>query len=218
MTAPVEDPGQRGATRSAQPMRPWELTAWIGGGLVVILLAVLLMARISLATSQAQIASHQRQQPNGAHTVPAGSRGVSLVGESAPNFTFAAWTVTPGQQVALKSLRGHPVVLNFWESTCYPCQLEAPALVQANKTYAAQGVVFVGVALFTSQGDGVAFLRQYGETYLAGGVSGSQTAVDYSLIGEPDTYFINSAGVIVAQKVGQIDQQELDAGITQAMK
>lgn len=218
MTAPVEESGQRGATRSAQPMRPWELTAWIGGGLVVILLAILLMARISLAASQAQTAAQQRQQPGGAHTVPAGSQGVSLVGASAPNFTLTAWTDKPGQQVSLKSLRGHPVVLNFWESTCYPCQLEAPALVQANKAYAAKGVVFVGAALFTGKDDGVAFLRQYGETYLAGSVTASQTAVDYSLVGEPDTYFINSAGVIVAQKVGQIDQQELDADIALLLK
>lgn len=215
MMAPVDETRQRREQRPPQPMRPWEPAAWIVGGLVVILLAILLMARISLAASQARTASQQRQ--SGAHTVPAGSLGVSLVGLTAPDFTFDAWTVREGQRVSLKSLRGHPVVLNFWESTCYPCQLEAPTFAQASKTYAAKGVVFVGVALYTSKDDGVAFLRQYGETYLAGGTSDSQVYVDYSLVGEPDTYFINSAGEIVAQKVGQIDQREMDAGIAQAM-
>ena len=90
-------------------------------------------------------------------------------------------------------------------------------LAQANKTYASKGVIFVGVALYTSQSDGVAFLNHEGLTYLAGGATTNQTVVDYSLIGVPDTYFINSAGEIVDQNVGQITQQKLTEGITKAL-
>ena len=165
MTAPIEEQGQRPAG-APRPMPPWELAAYIVGGLVVILLATLLMERISVAAAQVKVAASQAQ--NAAHTVPPGALGISLVGRMAPDVTFTAWTVKDGQQVSLKSLRGHPVVLNFWESTCYPCQLEAPLFVQANKTYAAKGVVFVGVALYTSKSDGLAFLRQYKLTYLLG--------------------------------------------------
>jgi cytochrome c biogenesis protein CcmG/thiol:disulfide interchange protein DsbE len=197
-------------------MPPWELAAYIVGGLVVILLAVLLMERISVAATQVKVATSQAQ--NAAHTVPPGALGISLVGRSAPDVTFTAWTVKDGQQVSLKSLRGHPVILNFWDSTCYPCQLEAPLFVQANKTYAAKGVIFVGVSFHTSKSDGLAFLRQHGLTYLAGGTTDTQILVSYSLIGEPDTYFINSAGKIVDQNVGQITQQKMAEGIAQALK
>lgn len=182
---------------------------------MVIVLATLLLSRISTAANQVKVATSKAQ--NAAHTVPQGAMGISLIGRTAPDVAFSAWTVKPGQQVSLASLRGHPVVLNFWESTCYPCQLEAPLFAQANETYATKGVIFVGVALYTSQADGVKFLKQEGLTYLAGGATTNQTVVDYSLIGVPDTYFINSAGQIVDQNVGQITQQKLTEGITKAL-
>jgi cytochrome c biogenesis protein CcmG/thiol:disulfide interchange protein DsbE len=184
----------------------------IMAGLVVIALATLLLSRIHIATTQVHLATTQ------AHNVPQGALGISLVGRTAPDVTFSAWTVKPEQQVSLSSLRGHAVVLNFWESTCYPCELEAPLFAQANKTYQAQGVIFVGVAFGTSQADGEAFLRQHGLTYLAGAATTNQTIVDYSLIGYPDTYFINSAGQIVDQSVGPITQQKLTRGIQSALK
>jgi cytochrome c biogenesis protein CcmG/thiol:disulfide interchange protein DsbE len=181
-------------------------------GLVVIALATLLLSRIGQATTQVHRATDTT------HDVPLGAMGISLVGRTAPDVTFSAWTARAGQQVSLTSLRGHPVVLNIWEATCYPCSLEAPLFVQANKTYQAQGVIFVGVALYTSQSDGVAFLKHYGLTYLAGGATTNQTVVDYSIIGVPDTYFINRDGKIVDQNVGQITQQKLTQGIQTAMK
>ena len=225
MATPTEEIGQPTGSREPQqnprhaPQRAQslQLVGSIAAGLVVIALAMLLISRISVAASQAHNAQAQRTADQ-AHTVPQGALGISLVGRTAPDVTFNAWTGQPGQQVSLTSLRGHPVVLNIWEATCYPCTLEAPLFVQANKTYQAQGVIFVGVALYTSQADGEAFLKQHGLTYLAGGATTSQTVVDYSIIGVPDTYFINSAGQIVDQKVGQISQQELTKGIQAAMK
>ncbi len=207
MTAPAEDISQSPETPVARHSSPGALglLGSIVAGAVVIALATLLMNRISVANTQV-------------HAVPTGATGISLVGRTAPDVAFNAWTVQPGRQVTLASLRGHPVVLNFWEATCAPCVAEAPLLAQAARAYQAHGIIFVGVALYTSQSDGAAFLKQYGLTYLAGAATTSQTVVDYSLIGVPDTYFINSAGVIVAQRVGQITQQQLTQGIAQALR
>lgn len=211
MATPVEEAGPPTGSPTPQRSRSLELVGSIVVGLVVIALATLLLSRINMAATQVHVATTK------AHNVPQGAMGISLVGRTAPDVAFTAWTSKPGQQVSLASLRGHPVVLNFWESTCYPCQLEAPLFVQANKAYAAKGVIFVGVALYTSQADGVAFLKQENLTYLAGGATTNQTVVDYSLIGVPDTYFINSAGQIVDQTVGQITQQKLTEGIAKAL-
>ncbi len=209
MATPVGDREQQAAeARMSQRKQRSQSLRLVGGilaGLVVIALAFLLISRIQTANTQA-------------HNVPKGAMGISLVGKSAPGVTFTAWTVKPGQQVSLSSLRGHPVVLNFWEASCDPRKAEAPLFAQADKTYASQGVVFVGVALYTSQADGEAFLAQHGLTYLSGVTTTDQTVVDYSLIGVPDTYFINAQGKVVAQNVGQITEQTLTKGIQAAMK
>lgn len=207
MATPVGDREQQAAAEDARlsSRRSLRLAGGFMAALVVIALAFLLVSRIQTANTQA-------------HNVPKGATGISLVGKTAPDIAFTAWTVKTGQQVSLSSLRGHPVVLNFWEASCDPCKAEAPLLAQANKTYASQGVIFVGVALYTSQADGDAFLTQHGLTYLSGVTTTNQTVVDYSLIGVPDTYFINAQGTIVAQNVGQISAQTLTSGIQTAMK
>jgi cytochrome c biogenesis protein CcmG, thiol:disulfide interchange protein DsbE len=209
MASPADQANQtHQEPRTLQPSqraRSLRVIGAIAAGLVVILLATLLLSRIQTANTQV-------------HNVPKGAMGVSLVGRTAPDIAFTAWTERPGQPMTLASLRGHPVVLNFWEASCYPCQLEAPLFKQANATYQRQGVIFVGVALYTSQTDGDTFIQQHDVAYLAGVATTNQTVVDYGLIGVPDTYFINSAGQIVDQNVGQVTQQKLTAGIQAALK
>jgi len=206
MTPPVDELAQEQHASPPRRSRSLQLVGSIVGGLVVIALATLLLTRITTANTQA-------------HNVPAGAQGMSLVGKAAPDVALIVWQGgAAGGQVSLASLRGHPVVLNFWEASCDPCKAEAPLLEQAAKTYQAQGVDFVGVALYTSQSDGLTFLRQHGLTYLSGAATTNQTVVDYGLIGVPDTYFISSSGVIVDQSVGQIAQLKLIEGIQRALK
>lgn len=138
----------------------------------------------------------------------------TMVGAIAPNVTLTIWSGgIEGQSLTLASLRGRPVVLNVWESSCIPCQAEAPLLESAYGAYGPKGVAFVGVALETSQADGLAFLQQHHQTYIAGLAPTSQTVADYRILGVPDTYFINRQGVIVYAVVGQLDQQKLTEGL-----
>src|SRR5215469_15040380 len=50
-------------------------------------------------------------QPSGA----AGSPGVLAVSQQAPNFSLVN---TAGKQVSLSQFQGHPVLVNFWSTTC----------------------------------------------------------------------------------------------------
>jgi cytochrome c biogenesis protein CcmG, thiol:disulfide interchange protein DsbE len=167
---------------------------------VVIGLGALLVSRIASANQTV------KQAPK--LTTP------TLVGAAAPDVTLTAWTGAPmGQMVTLSSLRGHPIVLNVWEASCTPCQTEAPLLQAAYNQYQPKGVRFVGMAIETSQADGLAFLQQHHLTYLAGLAPTNQTVVDYRIVGVPDTFFINSQGVVVYEVVGVLDQQKLNAGL-----
>jgi cytochrome c biogenesis protein CcmG/thiol:disulfide interchange protein DsbE len=193
-------------THSAFPQMSLRRVAGIAVTLAIVIgLGALLVSRI--------ISANQTVKKAPKVTTP------TLLGAVAPNLTLTAWQGAPvGKAVTLASLRGHPVVLNVWESSCIPCQQEAPLLVSAYNQYQPKGVAFVGVALETTQADGLAFLHQHHLTYLAGLAPTSQTAVDYRLIGVPDTFFINSQGVVVYEVVGVLDQQKLDAGLTALVK
>jgi thiol-disulfide isomerase/thioredoxin len=51
-----------------------------------------------------------------------------------------------GTRLAMASLRGHPVVLNFWATWCPPCVREMPALDRFAREHAARGWRVVGLA------------------------------------------------------------------------
>lgn len=53
------------------------------------------------------------------------------VGQVAPDFTLRD---THGALVHLAALRGRPVLLNFWSTTCTPCRSEMPELERAYRT------------------------------------------------------------------------------------
>lgn len=176
------------------------LMGLLGSIALVIGLGSLLVARILNANQVV------KQAPK--YTTP------TMVGASAPNLTLTVWSGGKvGKTLALASLRGHPVVMNVWEATCVPCQTEAPLLESAYNTYGPRGVAFIGVALETSQSDGLTFLQQHRLTYLAGLAPTYQTMTDYRIIGIPDTYFINAQGTVVYAVVGALDQAKLDAGM-----
>lgn len=197
----METQGQ--APTSQAPMSRAALLRLVGMLLSVALLIGLGAVLISRIATANQAVSHAPKI-----TTP------SMVGVAAPDVQITVWSGgTVGQSLSLSNLHGHPIVMNVWESTCVPCQAEAPLLEAAYNNYGPKGVDFVGVALETSQSDGVAFLQQHHLTYLAGLAPTTQTVTDYRIIGVPDTYFISSQGKVVYAIVGQLSQQTLNAGL-----
>ena len=52
-----------------------------------------------------------------------------------------------GKQFNLQQLRGKPVIINFWATTCPGCVLEIPALVELYHKYSTDNLVIIGVAM-----------------------------------------------------------------------
>ena len=76
----------------------------------------------------------------------------------------ARFTSFDGDVVALSSLRGGPVLVNFFASTCTPCITEMPALEAVHKELGDQ-VTFLGLALQDRPEEALALVDRTGITY-----------------------------------------------------
>jgi cytochrome c biogenesis protein CcmG, thiol:disulfide interchange protein DsbE len=142
------------------------------------------------------------------------SDGLQLLkGHPAPDFALAALTAQHAQTIHLSNFKGKPVVLNFWNSTCGPCQEEAPMLQTQAQHARAKGIVFIGVDFQDTQTDGLSFLKKYGITYLNVLDADGSTSIHYGVVYMPTTFFINSQGVVVHTISREMTQQELQQNL-----
>jgi cytochrome c biogenesis protein CcmG/thiol:disulfide interchange protein DsbE len=143
-------------------------------------------------------------------------RHAPKVGAAAPSFTLQRLD-GPGS-VSLASLRGKPVVLNFWASWCVPCKAEAKALEAAWARYRASGVVFVGVDFHDVTGDARRFVASHRLTFPmvqdgSGDVTGS-----YGITQVPETYVLDRSGRVVAHLAGPINDSAFASGFSQGVQ
>lgn len=77
--------------------------------------------------------------------VLAGAAALLLTGgREAPKATF---TLLSGETLALESLKGKVVLVNFWATSCPGCIREMPKLVETHDKYRAKGYETVAVAM-----------------------------------------------------------------------
>lgn len=123
--------------------------------------------------------------------------GALLVGQNAPEFIRHDLN---GNPISLTSLKGKPVVLNFWVSWSSPCHTAIKHLEQLHKKYKAKGLTIIGVYWDKDMDDAKTFARKH-ITYpvLLGGQTQFQP---YHVQSVPCTYYIDKTGTIHARDIG----------------
>ncbi len=138
-----------------------------------------------------------------------------LIGKDAPEVSVRYLDST--EQFRLSDYEGQIVVVNFWASWCGNCRVEHAALNVAAATYSEPGVTFVGIAYQDRESASLQFLEELGrgEPYVYGIDEGSRVAVEYGILGLPETFFIDADGVVRAKVSGPVDlailQRTIDA-------
>lgn len=123
-----------------------------------------------------------------------------MVGKPLPAFTLAGVGVGPGLSRADLSGRG-PVLVNLFASWCLPCAVEAPQLEALRRS----GARIYGVAVRDTPADVAAFLARHGDPYTRiGADTDGRMMLSLGASGVPETYVVDSAGVIRHQHLGDI--------------
>jgi cytochrome c biogenesis protein CcmG/thiol:disulfide interchange protein DsbE len=136
---------------------------------------------------------------------PGGDGG--LVGRPAPPVTG---TTLDGAPFDLASLRGRPVVLNFWGPSCVPCVREFPLLQAKLGAHGSDGLAIVGVLTDDPSDPAREFIARFGATWPTVIDPGAAMKTAYRVLGRPQTYFIDRAGIIRSVQIGELIDRDFE--------
>lgn len=129
-------------------------------------------------------------------------------GEEPADPDEVAFTTFEGDAVPLSSLRGGPVLVNFFASTCVPCVTEMPDLEEVHRELGDQ-VTFLGLALQDRPEDALDLVERTGVTYRT--AQDKDASVIAALGGTllPTTVLLDADGEVVTVHSGQLDADDL---------
>ena len=139
----------------------------------------------------------------------------------APTLAFwqASFPQPGGGELAMATLRGQPLVLNFWATWCPPCVKEMPELDRFAKAFAGRGGRVLGLAV-----DNPTAVRQFlarqpvGYAIALAGFEGTELSrqLGNRTGALPYTAVFDRSGRVVQRKLGETTFDELN-GWAQAL-
>ena len=102
----------------------------------------------------------------------------------------------------LKPIKENKIrLINFWASWCPPCRAEHPKLLELS----GQGIQIIGINFNDNEDNASLYLKESGNpfTSIAFDPSG-KTAIDWGVTAPPETFIINSEGVVIFRFAGPL--------------
>ena len=131
----------------------------------------------------------------------------------APDSLWALKAQRPeGGELALASLRGKPLLINFWATWCAPCVREMPLIDRFHREYGPRGWQVLGLAIDQPQPVNAFLARvKVGFPVALAGLDGMDLlhGLGNPQGGLPFTVVINAAGQLVQRKMGETSFEEL---------
>jgi len=140
--------------------------------------------------------------------VPAVPEGTptAVVGEPAPSVRL---DYLDGGRQELGELRGTPVLLNFWSSTCAPCVEEMP-LFQAVSERAGDRLQVIGIDVIDTAEGAAEQLRRTGVDYRTAADPRGELFAAFAGTALPRTVLLDADGTVLEMVGGALDESGLD--------
>jgi cytochrome c biogenesis protein CcmG, thiol:disulfide interchange protein DsbE len=137
----------------------------------------------------------------------------AMINKEAPQFDLAG---LDGKDLALDSLKGGPVLINFFASWCVPCREEHPVLMRlANQ----ERVPLYGIDYKDQPQDAQKLLAQFGDPYLRIGLDpDGKVGLNFGVYGVPETYVLDATGHIRKRFVGPLTAEEVNKELLPLLK
>ena len=136
---------------------------------------------------------------------------------SAPDVTFTTLT---GQKIALKALRGKPVLVTFWATDCHSCLEEIPVLIDLYNRHHDSGLEMIAVAMSYDPPNHVIDLTK--ERQLPYNVAldlNSEFAQAFGgVMFTPSTFLLAPDGSVINHQIGLFDPEKLNTMIQALIK
>lgn len=129
----------------------------------------------------------------------------AVVGDRAPDFQLQD---LEGNEVSLSSLRGSPILLNFWATWCPTCRLEMPFIQEVYQEWTDKGLVILAIDM----GESAATVRDFmqNNNYTIPVLLDTRRVVSqkYNVTAIPTTFFIDRNGVIQDKLIGPFPSKD----------
>lgn len=127
-------------------------------------------------------------------------------GADAPPFDLPMLSVSEegarSDSIALSSLAGRVVLINFWATWCEPCEREMPAMERLYEALSGEGFELVAVAIDEKESDVKAFQERYRLSFPIVLDLDQSVYAAYQTMGVPESLLVDREGHVVERYVG----------------
>jgi cytochrome c biogenesis protein CcmG/thiol:disulfide interchange protein DsbE len=115
-----------------------------------------------------------------------------------------------GGSFDLATVRGRPVLVNFWGPSCVPCRDEFPLLAEKLAQHDSEGLVVVGVLTDDPPEPARTFVAEYGASWPTVIDPEKALKTAYRVAARPQTYFIDGEGIIRSIQIGELTDADFE--------
>jgi cytochrome c biogenesis protein CcmG, thiol:disulfide interchange protein DsbE len=133
-----------------------------------------------------------------------------LIGKSVPEFSLPSLEQSE-TRISNKDLQGKVYLLNVWATWCVSCRAEHRTLVELSRM---GKVEIVGLNWKDDRGKAQNWLRQLGNPYMVNIFDKKgRTAIDLGVYGAPETFLVDSQGIIRFKHAGPVTHELFNSKI-----